>query len=1097
MGDEQDWEDLLSQEINDITNLITSAYQAAENEILLPFAFESSFTSADLSAYPLAQKKFNQVITLLTNFAVSSITSSVKKSWDISNRKNNKLVNEYFKGWTGADVEQLKERYFNENLAVRKAFLERKTNGLNLSERVWNYNEGYKKEIEDALQIGISNGVSAKKMAKLLKDYLRNPSATIMEVDQAGVATQLIGKDKTGAGVYRDPMKNALRLARTETNIAYRTADCTRYAQLDFIVGYEVHLSKNHTSGHGKHIVDLHDICDELQGKYPKDFKFSGWHPHCRCYMTTILKSEKEMKRDEELIRQGKQPSSDSKNSVPEGKPPLQLRKWINANTQRLENSTSLPYFVRDNVSFFGKVNFNDAVKAQFQESAAMKKASILERAKIRHNSRTPEQIQDIKARWAEHEKNIRRKTILKKAEERHAARTKAQIEDIKTRWEERKQKKAVIKGGEKYYNVASGFKFEDKMLKALKTAIGKKDVKKIEKAVADLKAAKNSVKKMEYVNLSDFRKFSADELQSAVTGVKSKLQQWSSLSLENQKAKLEFEIQWVQKSKKYPTWEIAERAYKAELAEVEYKIRVEEYKANLADFKAYKTKSKAYNDAVKDADKLLSGARLSATQEADIKALFKSAEGDFLKSHKHITTADFGKFTLKELESADDAVSTMLSKLATQPLSKQQAEYSKQIADLLKYKKYKTWSIAERAYKAELAKVEYQIRVNDYTDRLAALKKFKTTDKTFAGNLKKAEKLLTQTELSAVDETTMQKLLSDMEAIKNTASMNILSDAEIQALEDKYMQMIKAAKGKYSVTVGSNSWKPADKKLADLGHEYQKAVEEKGYVGYKTAPKTPSIDKVTQAQIDAAKKQWLTAKPQYLSYVQDPVGGVFKGDANYITKSGNWDAWSLCQKFAKKMQGFGVDVTPEELSIIARYTYKSGFINKYLLGLEHPTPAQATLLDAYKIAFNSVLTKLPKYQGVTFRGACLDKSKMAKGTDGFWNSIMQAWNKGGVWDSKAPMSTTANVDTPAFFGTGVTSGINPPSNRQRILFVVKGKTGVSVSDIAIDKKQDEVLFRAGSKFKITKKPYQITKANMKNAPYGDVGDYLVELEEI
>ena len=23
----------------------------------------------------------------------------------------------------------------------------------------------------------------------------------------------------------------------------------------------------------------FHDICDDLKGRYPKDFKFTGWHP--------------------------------------------------------------------------------------------------------------------------------------------------------------------------------------------------------------------------------------------------------------------------------------------------------------------------------------------------------------------------------------------------------------------------------------------------------------------------------------------------------------------------------------------------------------------------------------------------------------------------------------------------------------------------------------------------------------------------------------------------------------------------------------------------------------------------------------------------
>lgn len=34
--------------------------------------------------------------------------------------------------------------------------------------------------------------------------------------------------------------------------------------------------------------------CDTLQGRYPKDFKWTGWHPFCRCFATAITASEKE-----------------------------------------------------------------------------------------------------------------------------------------------------------------------------------------------------------------------------------------------------------------------------------------------------------------------------------------------------------------------------------------------------------------------------------------------------------------------------------------------------------------------------------------------------------------------------------------------------------------------------------------------------------------------------------------------------------------------------------------------------------------------------------------------------------------------------------
>ena len=92
-----------------------------------------------------------------------------------------------------------------------------------------------------------------------------------------------------------------MRLARTETNMAYRTADQERWQRLDFVIGYRVVLSDNHPEP---------DICNDLSAKrgekgnrgvYPKDFVFKGWHPQCRCYVVPILADDKEFDKIQEL----------------------------------------------------------------------------------------------------------------------------------------------------------------------------------------------------------------------------------------------------------------------------------------------------------------------------------------------------------------------------------------------------------------------------------------------------------------------------------------------------------------------------------------------------------------------------------------------------------------------------------------------------------------------------------------------------------------------------------------------------------------------------------------------------------------------------
>ncbi len=134
----------------------------------------------------------------------------------------------------------------------------------------------------------------------------------------------------------------ARRLAATETNMAYRTADHERWQQLDFVVGIHIECSALN------HVVP--DICDTLAGDYPKDFKWTGWHPHCRCHATSILKTDEELDRDAELIDAGEEPSSESVNAVTEL--PDKFTKWVELNEKKIQQSWSkdeAPYFIADN----------------------------------------------------------------------------------------------------------------------------------------------------------------------------------------------------------------------------------------------------------------------------------------------------------------------------------------------------------------------------------------------------------------------------------------------------------------------------------------------------------------------------------------------------------------------------------------------------------------------------------------------------------------------------------------------------------------------------------------------------------------------------
>lgn len=305
---------------------------------------ERIFSFAD---YPTTKKRVDTLMNAFNKHIKEVMIKGINAAWGISNSKNDELCRKVHRDT------QTSEQIIHCD-TVRQAFIDRKTSGLNLSDRVWNYTTQFKNEIELSLDCGIRDGLSASEMSRELKQYLKYPDKLFRRVrDEHGILqlSKRAAAFHPGQGVYRSSYKNARRLAATETNIAYRTADHLRWQDMDFVVGIKVELSNNHTClGADGRPHAFADICDDLQGKYPKDFKFVGWHPHCRCHATPILKSLDEMNADTRSIIQGKKTLSNSVNQV--SVIPDVFNKWINDNRERANGWASMPYFVRDNPQY-------------------------------------------------------------------------------------------------------------------------------------------------------------------------------------------------------------------------------------------------------------------------------------------------------------------------------------------------------------------------------------------------------------------------------------------------------------------------------------------------------------------------------------------------------------------------------------------------------------------------------------------------------------------------------------------------------------------------------------------------------------------------
>ena len=383
---------------------IKRAYEQAIDDFMRIYDWmekpESEDDTLEFDKQPLLKPQVEKIMKRLGQGVNVVVVDGVKASWNLAQEKNNELTRKIFgRAKTKKLTPEQLQAYFTRNEDGLAAFLERKTAGMNLSDRVWKLTESFKEEMEIAIEQGMRDGRSADQLSRDIRQYLKQPNMLFRRVRDKKTGRLRLSKRAAnyhpGQGVYRSSYKNARRLAATEGNIAYRTADHERWLNSDFVVGYEIHLSNNHTclNDQGK-AVRFHCMCDDLQGKYPKQFKFTGWHPHCRCFATPILKTEEEMARDTQLILEGKDPLPQSENEIKAM--PKDFETWMERNQERIANAKSLPYFIKD--------NFKDGDPSQGYLWNT-RELTLLEKAKLRHEARTPEQEQAIRDRWEERRK--------------------------------------------------------------------------------------------------------------------------------------------------------------------------------------------------------------------------------------------------------------------------------------------------------------------------------------------------------------------------------------------------------------------------------------------------------------------------------------------------------------------------------------------------------------------------------------------------------------------------------------------------------------------------------------------------------------------
>lgn len=511
------------------------------------------FSFAD---YPEALERCNKTLEKVVRDVEIFFDRATREEWAESNLKNDELVDYLFEK-TGIPKERLKT-FYNRNAEALRGFQTRVENGFTISDRIWKITDQYKGEIELGIDLAIGEGKSAAQLSRDVRQYLKEPNNLFRRVrDKHGnlVLSQRAKAFHPGQGVYRSSYKNAMRLARTEVNMAYREADAARWDELPFVVGYEVHLSGRHPEP---------DICDDLKGKYPKDFKFRGWHPHCFCYCTTILSTDEEFDEMQRRILNGddisNMPSANEVTDVPEG-----MKDWISDNADRAKGWSSVPNFIKDN----------------FVEGDLSKGLEL---------DLTPPEPEKPKG-----------KTKFKTEEEK---------EEIRRQWAERR---AVYHYGENILRYMDGISDID--TSTLADLLKKGDVKAVLNEARALAAKGKEILKLSYLEnpMQVARDFSAAEAKAVNSAVETKIAGWESAgkysTLADKYKKLKFEVDWLDNNHKYPTWKVAQDAYKKQLSIVETEIKTEEAKSEISKIVKYAKGSNA--DTIKilaDELKTLSG---------------------------------------------------------------------------------------------------------------------------------------------------------------------------------------------------------------------------------------------------------------------------------------------------------------------------------------------------------------------------------------------------------------------------------------------------------------------------------------------------------
>lgn len=1074
------------------------------------------------------------------------VRGDVTREWYYANDDVDRLVKAMF-GKEAAEQPHF-AKYFQRNKQAMDAFFARKTEGMDLSQRIWRIVGEGKQEMELALDLGIGEGMDADALSREVRKYLQEPEKLFRRVrDKHGelVLSKAAKAYHPGQGVYRSSYKNAMRVTRTETNMAYRTADVTRWQQLPFVTGYEVKTSKSHEARMPKG-----DICDDLAGVYPKGFVFKGWHPHCLCYIVPKLCTDKELEELTGRILEGTEDEFTPAGMVEDV--PSQFTQWVGNNAERIENAKSLPYFLRDNypngdVTKAGKWVQEIANEAGMGNMAQVVAKSELELTKFANVQAMGQEEWEACSNYVPAGSDELAGLLNAKADSRFNAVStlgdKATMDAILEQ---------ASKGVDAFGNwltkeelaelqrVATMAKYATKQESKLVTHMGRKELEyalgggksaqfgqSLKFGTNYTKVAKGALAATEEEQVlvvvrtpagSRYVQTMAGEAQQAVMLPNTKYKllgatEKTIVQAGGKTAKLmQYELELVDDGSSFVEQLVADNAkVQKELAAFTKAKHTAENVIKAASNGKYELLGV---DTLELEDMLAMGNATSAELKAKTSELAKAMaaakkaalEEAKTKPNMWALVQEFGE------ANANAFMQNWQNHMAKSNIYDTPASFLKKVIEKELYyaklnpNKYPTTGKFIEYF--EKLKVQYEAKV-----QLAGIQNEIDAVVTFASTCKANAKIhgMVSNLLQYTNSTQL-----DMAAIKSKLAE---AQAEMDRLTKERLKLLKKKTGGSGYNI-EQFYTPAEStKLLQLRGEYEQALAAAGgkerdwsvidamqklanytaQLGEKYAAMQPTlanVDGLTEAEVAKMIKHYFARTPLNPTAPSEPYGiwSTGHGGVNWFSHE------SQCKALAKKIAGFGGNVTAEELSTITDFTRSSNWICDYLYGaskvslITDPKVRQEVeqLLAEFKATINHAIENMPRFNGITYRGLNIYPQAIADPTqDAFWNSIMQAWNsKDKVWSMVAPTSTTTSIHTADHFADGIVH----VSKGQRVIMKIYGKTGVDIHEVGnFGGGESEITFRAGSKFRLLKAPYKCSTAQ----GLGKRGDWCVEIEEI